>query len=383
MVPFGGHSMPVQYSDLSVRDSHLWTRSKASLFDVSHMVQHTLEGPGAQAFLERLTPSALDALPVHGSTLSAFLLPESGGIVDDTVITRLGPQRFYFVTNAACRAKDLEYLSVNLADSDVTQKPLEHKVWEGQGLVALQGPLSAEILEPLLVDAKEPLTALHFGQSRYECVRLPDGRASSPLLLSRGGYTGEDGFEISVPGDETAAFTDALLAAGTPERLRLAGLGARDSLRLEAGMCLYGHDLDENTTPAEGALGWIVGKARRQKGASPFNGADALLPQLVLKKDGGAGVARKRVGLTSASGPPAREGAEIRDASGENRVGVVTSGCPSPSIGGNIAMGYVSQAFQKVGTEVSVVVRGKAHKATVAKMPFLPSRYWKGGQTPG
>lgn len=381
MVPFGGYSMPVQYSDLSIGDSHLWTREKASIFDVSHMVQHHLTGPGAQGFLQKLTPSGLASLPNHQSTLSCFLHPITGGIVDDTVITRLGPEAFYVVTNAGCRQKDLAYMAENIEDwrGDSNER-VEWKVLEGQGLVAIQGPLAVEVLETLLVDPEGvKLQDIYFGQSRYLKLRLSSGAESSPILVSRGGYTGEDGFEISIVGSETEQVVETLLKAGGSEKLRLAGLGARDSLRLEAGMCLYGHDLDDTTTPVEGGLSWVIDKDRRTEGA--FNGSEVILRQLKTKKEGGTGVTRRRVGLV-VDGAPAREGADIVDSEGKS-IGKITSGCPSPTLKKNIAMGYVKTGHNKAGTEVGVVVRGKQRKAVVTKMPFVPSKYWKGGSTPG
>ncbi|KAI0013464.1 hypothetical protein F4779DRAFT_395783 [Xylariaceae sp. FL0662B] len=379
MVPFGGFSMPVQYSDQSVSASHHFTRTHASLFDVGHMVQHRFERPGATAFLQRITPASLEKLPAHQSTLSALLWPGTGGIVDDTIITKLGDNVFYVVTNAACADKDLAYLHEELTKWDKEGgQTVSHDVLAGWGLVALQGPLAEEILSQILAaPAEANLRELYFGQSRYVKVKVRGGEElSRPVLASRGGYTGEDGFEISIAPEDTAAVTEALLAAGGPERLRLAGLGPRDSLRLEAGMCLYGHDIDDTTTPVEGSLSWIIGKDRRDAGAAGFYGADVILKQLTPKSKGGAGVERRRVGLV-VEGAPARDGAEIVDAD-SHKIGVVTSGCPSPTTGKNIAMGYVRDGLHKAGTEVEVVVRGRRRKATVAKMPFVATKYWKG-----
>ncbi|KAI8966053.1 glycine cleavage system T protein [Daldinia sp. FL1419] len=381
IVPFGGFYMPVQYAGLSVTASHHFTRSHASLFDVGHMVQHRFEGPGATAFLQRITPAGLENLGVNSSTLSALLIPGTGGIVDDTIITKLGENSFYVVTNAACRDKDLAYLSEQLGQWEKEGHPaVNHKVLDGQGLIALQGPLSEQILEQILANPKEAdLHGLFFGQCRSVTLKLQDGREVSDILVSRGGYTGEDGFEISIPAEHTVAVTETLLQSAGPEKLQLAGLGARDSLRLEAGMCLYGHDLNEDITPVEGALSWIIGKERRSetdisKGA--FHGASVILSQLTPKSKGGAGVEKRRIGLI-VEGAPAREGAEIQDAEG-NKVGVVTSGCPSPTLGKNIAMGYVKDGLHKAGTELLVSIRGKQRKAVVTKMPFVPSKYWKG-----
>jgi aminomethyltransferase len=368
-VPFGGYSMPVQYSDLSIVDSHNWTREKASLFDVGHMVQHHFSGPGAEAFLERITPSSISTLPEHQSTLSTLLHPETGGIVDDTVITRL-PDKFYVVTNAGCREKDTAYLKEQLeawksAHSDL---PVEWKILDGQGLVALQGPKSAEILARVLDDkTKSDLKALYFGQCVFATVNGTDAE----VLVSRAGYTGEDGFEISIPPYATEAVTQFMLDFAKDE-LRFAGLGARDTLRLEAGMCLYGHDLDDTTTPVEGALSWIIGKDRRAKGG--FHGDSIILQQLKKKSEGG-GVSRRRIGLV-VEGSPAREGAKIVDDAGEE-IGNITSGCPSPTLKKNISMGYIKDGMHKSGTEVHVVVRGKNRKAVVTKMPFVPSKYFK------
>ncbi|RFU35929.1 hypothetical protein B7463_g321, partial [Scytalidium lignicola] len=376
MVPFGGHHMPVQYSSLSIGDSHRFTRSHASLFDVSHMVQHHFSGPGATAFLERVTPAALKTLPAHHSTLSTLLWPITGGIVDDTIVTRLEPELFYVVTNADCREKDLKYFAEQLKEfKEQGGEKVEWNILEGQGLVALQGPLAEEILRSVMADPNEVnLKELFFGQSAFITIRLSNGQLSSPLHVSRGGYTGEDGFEISIKPEETVAVTKTLLETATPERLQLAGLGARDSLRLEAGMCLYGHDLDDTTTPVEGSLSWVVGKERRKDGG--FHGDEVILKQLVPKSKGGSGVERRRVGLI-VEGAPAREGTEIINENGE-KIGHITSGCPSPTLGKNIAIAYIKDGFHKNGTPVEVVVRGKKRKAQVAKMPFVPSKFWKG-----
>ncbi|KAF2223106.1 hypothetical protein BDZ85DRAFT_274195 [Elsinoe ampelina] len=379
MVPFGGYEMPVQYSDLSVGESHKWTREKASIFDVSHMVQYHVEGPGVTEFLESFTPSSLSTLPPHQSTLSALLHPKTGGIVDDTVVTRLTPEKFYVVTNAGCREKDWAFLSSALSSWNSSGKPsVTITPLKDQGLVALQGPLSASILSSILADPSSlDLQSFYFGASHYITVNLPSG-PSEPLLASRGGYTGEDGFEISIPPHQTEEFTSLLLSKAGPDKIRLAGLGARDSLRLEAGMCLYGHDLDDTTTPVEAGLSWIIGKSRREQ--ANFNGAETIIPQLTPASKGGAGVERRRVGLI-VEGAPAREGAEIVNADG-TKIGTITSGCPSPSLGKNIAMGYIKNGLHKAGTEVGVKVRGKVRKAVVSKMPFLPSKYWKGGASP-
>ncbi|KAI5369292.1 Putative glycine cleavage T-protein/YgfZ [Septoria linicola] len=394
MVPFGGYSMPVQYSDLSVGESHAWTREKASLFDVGHMVQYHVEGPGAEAFLESITPSGVKELKVGQSTLSALLLPKTGGIGDDCIITRLeaGPKHlFYLVTNAGCREKDYKYLSSAIANWDNTVNPvvsLRHLQAEDAkpyGLIALQGPLSAEILQAAFSpNCKVDLSKWYFGNLKYITLSLLNSSAGSgeslPIVASRGGYTGEDGFELSIHPSQTVEVTKALLEIGTPERLRFAGLGARDSLRLEAGMCLYGHDLDDTTTPVEAGLSWIIPKSRRSGDRANFNGAETIVPQITPKKEGGVAVTRRRVGFV-VEGAPAREGAEVLDKNGQV-IGRITSGCPSPTMKKNIAMGYIKDGQHKAGTEVQVKVRGKARKAVVSKMPFVPAKYVKEALSP-
>lgn len=295
--------------------------------------------------------------------------------MDDTIITRLAPELFYVVTNAGCREKDLKYFTEELeAYKKAGGDKVDWTVMENWGLVALQGPLAEEILTESLADpTKSNLKELYFGESMFLQLRIPGGSTSSPLHVSRGGYTGEDGFEISIPPSEAAAVTEALLKIGRPERLQLAGLGARDSLRLEAGMCLYGHDLDDTTTPVEASLSWVIGKHRRSQGG--FHGSDVILGQLKPKSKGGNGVNRRRVGLIVA-GAPAREGADIVSSEGKI-IGKITSGCPSPTLGKNIAMGYIQDGFHKSGTTVEVLVRGKKRAAEITKMPFVPSKYWK------
>ncbi|EWC44364.1 hypothetical protein DRE_01190 [Drechslerella stenobrocha 248] len=368
MVEFAGFDMPVQYAKQSIGDSHKHVREKCGLFDVSHMVQHQFIGRTATAFLESLTPSSLTALKPFTSTLSVFLLP-NGGILDDTIITKHSDEVFYVVTNAGCRDKDLAYLAEHLqAWNAKVEGPdkVRHDVMGDHALVALQGPEAKNVLQSLL-PADEPLDDLYFGQSRFATLSINGGRSVS-VHIARGGYTGEDGFEISVPKSDAEAFTEALLEAngGVTE---LIGLGARDSLRLEAGMCLYGHDLTEETTPVEGSLTWVVSKDRRAK--ADFPGASKILQQIK------EGVKTRRVGLLI-TGAPARENTVIVDPAKENApIGYVTSGCPSPTLGKNIAMGYVEDGYKKSGTEVGVQIRGKVRKAVIAKMPFVPPKYHK------
>lgn len=251
--------------------------------------------------------------------------------------------------------------------------------------------MSVEVLQRTLETAgveDVDLKALYFGQCKHIVLNLASTSPSDPdipILISRGGYTGEDGFEISIPPPLTVAFTTHLLESGGSDRVRLAGLGARDSLRLEAGMCLYGHDLNDDTTPVEAGLSWVIHKDRRTSGG--FHGDETILSQLRPKKEGGDPPKQRRVGLII-EGAPAREGAEIvnpTEGGSKDVVGRVTSGCPSPTLGKNIAMGYVKTPLNKAGTALEILVRGKPRKAEVVKMPFVKSQYWKeaAGTSPG
>ena len=292
------------------------------------------------------------------------------------MITKVKSDLFYVVTNANCREKDYEYLSSQLKEfnASATEKA-ELVLLDKKGLLALQGPLAAGILESVLLDTDSAkLDELYFGQSSF--IRLMDNPNDTTyeVLASRGGYTGEDGFELRVHCSELRNVAELLLTTAGEDKLRLAGLAARDSLRLEAGLCLYGNDLDDTTTPVEAGLNFIIGKDRRATGG--FHGASIILSQLKPVKEGGKGPPRRRVGLVI-EGAPARQGAEIVNADGQP-VGVVTSGCPSPSLQKNIAMGYVDNGLHKAGTELGVLVRKKQRKATVTKMPFIPSKYFRG-----
>ncbi|KAK2761550.1 Aminomethyltransferase, mitochondrial [Arachnomyces sp. PD_36] len=386
--PYAGYAMPLYYADLSHLESHKWTREKASLFDVSHMVQHHLRGPGASDLLMKITPSSPKALKDNHSSLSCLLEEGTGGIVDDTVITRLGPESFYFVTNAGRRKEDLEFLSREIEAFKKTHGDahINWEVLDTRALLALQGPSSAAVLQSLIHTTGEPsvdtdLSTLHFGQCRSLHLNQPDGSpTASRLLVSRTGYTGEDGFEISIPTQQDSNLpTQVAELLLSNSEVRLAGLAARDSLRLEAGMCLYGHELSTDITPPTAGLGWIVGKERRDASSptSSFNGSSIILPQLASPAKT---LKQRRVGLTIESGAPAREGSKIVDLANNNaEIGVVTSGLPSPSLGGtNIAMGYVKQGFHKKGTEVGVAVRKTVRKASVVGMPWVESKFYRG-----
>jgi aminomethyltransferase len=346
MVPFAGYSMPVQYEGIIAE--HRWTRQSAGLFDVSHMGQLIVAGPGAEKALEALLPADL-AILKEAKPKYSLLLNAEGGIVDDLMVTRRG-EHFYLVVNGATKHGDIAYMEAELPRGVV----LDHM--KEQALLALQGPKAADALARLAPEVAA-LTFMTAGAFPLAGIRS---------WISRSGYTGEDGFEISVPNDRAAELAERLLRE--PEVMPI-GLGARDSLRLEAGLCLYGHDIDTSTTPIEAALAWSIAKRRREEGGFP--GAEVVQKQL---KDG---VSRRRVGIRPAGRAPAREGTEITDTQG-NPIGCVTSGGFGPTVDGPVAMGYVAAAHAKVGTPVGLTIRGNRHDASVAAMPFVPQRYYRG-----
>ncbi|KAF8886292.1 hypothetical protein BD779DRAFT_1441677 [Infundibulicybe gibba] len=361
MVPFAGYSMPLAYGDVGQIASHNHVRNSAGLFDVGHMVQSNFRGQTVTSFLEWLTPSSLSTLSPYSSTLSV-ILNEKGGIIDDTVITKHASDAFYVVTNAGRRDRDLPWFQEKLKEWNSSEwakdGPVEMEVLEGWGLLALQGPEAASYLQGL---TSFDLRGLTFGKSAFVPIE------GFNLHVARGGYTGEDGFEVSYIYPPSQTLDVAQLLSKSP--VQLTGLGARDSLRLEAGMCLYGNDLDETTTPVEAGLSWVIGKERKETG--DFIGAEGVRKHL---KDGPP---RRRVGLVI-DGAPARQGAKIFDPSGKELLGAITSGIPSPSVGQNIAMGYVTSGWHKKGTEVGVEVRNKLRKGVLTPMPFLKPKYWRG-----
>ncbi|WVW82107.1 glycine cleavage system T protein [Kwoniella bestiolae CBS 10118] len=360
MVPFAGWSMPLSYGEVGQITAHKHVRSSAGLFDVSHMLQHTFTGPGSQEFLLSLCPSSLDKLKPFSSTLSV-LLNEEGGIIDDTIITKHSDDSFYVVTNAGRAKEAKEWINKKL--SEWKGGEVKWDTLEGWGLVALQGPKSSDVLKQIfLKDGGFDLDGVKFGQSAF--VELDGVKCH----VARGGYTGEDGFEISIPPAHAVGLTSKI--TNHPD-VQLIGLGARDSLRLEAGMCLYGHDLDESVSPVEAGLSWVIGKDRRAEGSEPsFPGKSRILSEL------SSGPSRRRVGF-EITGSPAREGCKVFDATGSTQLGVITSGIPSPTLGKNIAMGYIANGSQKKGTSVMVEVRKKLREAVVTPMPFVPTKYFK------
>ena len=363
MVPFAGYSMPVVYKGQSHIESHRWTRAHAGLFDVSHMLQSKLTGEGATTFLHKVTPTDFKELPIGVGKLSV-LLTEQGGIVDDTMITKQGNNNFYIVTNAACAERDSQFLEDELkSHPEAKWAPIK-----GRSLLALQGPEASQVLQPLLA-AEQNLKDLYFGDRRS--YKLYNGVI---IDVARSGYTGEDGFEISLADKDAVDFARSLLDNETAKPI---GLASRDSLRLEAGLCLYGHELDESTTPVEAALSWVVSKSRRNvtQEDQKFNGYDKIIDQITNKTQ-----KELRVGFQyQVKGPAARTGAKIFLPDKKTEVGRVTSGSASPSLDNiNIGQGYVLKPHNKKGTELLAQVRNKFFPITVVKMPFVPSHYYKG-----
>ncbi|KAF6248527.1 hypothetical protein COO60DRAFT_1706973 [Scenedesmus sp. NREL 46B-D3] len=354
MVPFAGWSMPIQYKD-SIMDSTKWCREHASLFDVAHMCGLSLSGKDAVAFLESLVTGDIAGLADGTGSLSVFT-NEKGGIIDDTVITKVSANDIYLVVNAGCRDKDLEHIGKHLSAAKAKGMDVTMTVHDDRGLLALQGPSAMPVLQKM---TQHDLSKFYFGMfAKFDIKGVP-------CWVTRTGYTGEDGFELSIPNSGMNQIAEALVA--DPE-VRLSGLGPRDSLRLEAGLCLYGNDLEQHITPVEAGLAWTVGKRRREK--FDFLGGEVIKQQLA------DGVPIRRVGFISA-GAPARQHSDITTPEGEV-IGEVTSGAFSPCLKKNIAMGYVKKPYDKAGTEVKLVVRGKANDAVVTKMPFVKTTYYKG-----
>ncbi len=349
MAPFAGYDMPLQY-DTGIVAEHLHTRSAASLFDVSHMGQAILAGGGAARRLETLTPADLVAL-APGRTRYTQFLNEAGGILDDLMVTRLpgNDERLLLIVNAATKRKDFALLAARLPE-------LTLHILDQRALLALQGPQAPQALRALLPGVED------MGFMAWRAFNY----MSESVSVSRSGYTGEDGYEISLPLALAENFALRLLEQ---KDVAPAGLGARDSLRLEAGLCLYGHDIDEATDPVEAGLAWSIGKRRRLEGGFPgFARIRAALDN---------GPARRRVGLLPQSKAPVREGAPLLAPDGRE-VGRVTSGGFSPSLSVPIAMGYVAHEFCDAGARLVTQLRGKEVEMRVAPLPFVPHRYaWK------
>lgn len=350
MVPFSGYEMPLNFSEGIIAE-HKHTRSQASLFDVSHMGQALLSHEeAASAVMERLVPGDIAGLKPGRMRYTQFTNTD-GGIIDDLMVSKVGEMDgrdwLYFVINAARKDVDLTHIAAHAEEARLD-------VLDQQALIALQGPAAARALARHLPDVES---------MRFMSFRAFEDTAYGKVWVSRSGYTGEDGFEISIAADQAEAFARALL---DDETVKPAGLGARDTLRLEASLCLYGHDIDETTSPVEADLAWSIGKRRRVEGG--FAGADRILGEL---RDGPS---RLRVGMKPDGRATPREGAEIFDADAA-RIGVVTSGAFSPTLGHPIAMGYVAADDAATGTTVTFQIRGKAHPGRVASLPFVAHRY--------
>ena len=347
MVPFAGYDMPVQYPTGIIAE-HQQCRTAASLFDVSHMGQVRLDGPDAVAALETLVPGDVAALAPGRTRYTMFTL-DDGGIIDDLMVTNAG-DHIYMVVNADGKAADIAHMREKIG-SRVKITPLEDRA-----LMALQGPQAAKVLMRL-APAAVSMKFMSFAMMEIGGIAC---------FVTRSGYTGEDGYEISVPAAQSERFARLLLEQ--PE-VKPAGLGARDSLRLEAGLCLYGHDIDRTTTPAEADLGWTISKRRRAAGGFP--GAKRIVDELTN------GPQRLRVGILPDGRAPAREHTKITDMQG-NAIGEITSGGFGPTVGGPVAMGYVARTHAKSGTPVQLVVRDVPRPAKVVPMPVVPHRYFKG-----
>ena len=353
MVPFAGYSMPVQYP-MGLMAEHHHTRAEAGLFDVSHMGQLRLLGPDAAAAFESLMPVDVIDLPV-GKQRYGLLLTDEGTIIDDLMFVNRGTDIFVIV-NGACKVNDIAHIQARIGSlCQVIPMP-------ERALLALQGPKAIHALSRL-VPGVEQLVFMTGASFEWQ---------GADLFITRSGYTGEDGFEISVGNADVDAFARALLAQAEVKPI---GLGARNSLRLEAGLCLYGNDIDTTTTPIEAGLNWAIQKVRRTGGARAggFPGADIVLGQM----DGTQPLTRKRVGLIAQERVPVREHVELQNTQGL-KIGEVSSGLLGPTANAPVAMGYVDAASASMGTVVNAMVRGKAVPMTVSAMPFVPNRYYRG-----
>ena len=359
MVPFAGYAMPVQYP-AGLMAEHLHTRAAAGLFDVSHMGQLRLVGPDAAAALESLMP--VDVIDLaEGKQRYGLLLNDEGGVIDDLMFFNKGHDDLFVIVNGACKEGDIAHIEAKIG------KRCQVIPMPEMALLALQGPQAVTALSRLApgVEKLVFMTGDHF--------KVDVGTKTIHVFLTRSGYTGEDGFEISVHESDVEALALALLAQ--PE-VKPIGLGARNSLRLEAGLCLYGHDIDTTTTPVEAGLNWAIQKVRRTDGARAggFPGATKILAQL----PGGTGaITRKRVGLAALDRIPVRDHTELQDLNGQ-RIGEVTSGLLGPTIDKPVAMGYVPPEFAALGTKINAVVRGKLVPMEVVAMPFVPTNYFRG-----
>ena len=363
MVPFAGYSMPVQYP-AGLMAEHHHTRKAAGLFDVSHMGQLRLVGPDAAAAFESLMPVDVIDLPV-GKQRYGLLLTEEGTIIDDLMFFNKGNGEIFVIVNGACKVGDIAHIQSKIG-SRCQVIPMPE-----MALLALQGPQAVTALSRL-APGVEKLVFMTGGN-----FTVNTGTQKIDVFLTRSGYTGEDGFEISVHNDHAEALARALLAQ--PE-VKPIGLGARNSLRLEAGLCLYGNDIDTTTNPVEASLNWAMQKVRRAGGAREggFPGATKILAALADSTGAGAPKGtRKRIGLIALERIPVRDHTELQDGAG-NKIGEVTSGLLGPTIDKPVAMGYVDAKWATIGTQVVAIIRGKPVLMEVSAMPFVPTRYYRG-----
>ena len=344
MGEFAGYDMPLYY-ELGVMGEHNWTREKAGLFDVSHMGQVILEGEGVVEFLERLTPSSF-APKKHGRAQYTVLTNEEGGIIDDLIITRMDDNKFFVVINAGCKDKDIAWMKENLPAG------IQFTYLENHALIALQGVAAERVMRDVMEADLSDMPYMTLIETKAPC--------GTDIFVSRLGYTGEDGFEICVPAEKAA---DAWSMLVGHDDVKPVGLAARDSLRLEMGYPLYGHDIDATTSPIEADLAWIMGKGAN----TGFIGAERVL------RERESGTQRKRIGFELTDKGVAREGAEVLNEAGE-KIGDVTSGGPSPTLGKSIGMAYVPPEYAQVGAKIQISVRGRSLAAEVSGLPFMAAK---------
>ena len=394
LVDYANFSMPVLYTQIQPHiASHEWVRNSSGLFDVSHMLQHKISGKDALSFLSKVTPTDFGALKAGQSHLSV-LLNDKGGVVDDTIITKYANDEFYMVTNAGCIDKDLEFLKKQMDLFQDGNHDVQHQSFnqDTSSLIALQGPKSAEVLQKIFpsIDLSKLLFTdsaffkINSGYNKETTVFTAD---STPILkfddvffkesnhsiihISRCGYTGEDGFEISIPNPELANYIAELLLS--QETVKPIGLAARDSLRLEAGLCLYGHELSESITPVEAGLNWLI---RKDFDNSQYNGKSTIIGQ--LKKE--IPVTKRRAGfIVTDKSPAAREETKIYNIKDENsQIGIVTSGSYSPTLKKNIGLAYITPPFNKRDTNIFLEIRNKKRVGQIVKVPFVTPNYYRG-----
>lgn len=360
IVDFAGWLMPVQYINLGIKESHIHTRTKCSLFDVSHMMQTKVYGKDRFKYIESMTVSDIEGLKPNTGCLTVFT-NDQGGIEDDLIVNNTDKDYLYIVSNAGCAEKD--FANMKKVEKEMKAKNMDIKLekLEEHGLIAVQGPKMKDVLQ----------NGVDFDMNNLMFMNTieTDVYGIKNCRVTRCGYTGEDGVEISVPAKHAATLAQKLLDFEQGKICKLAGLGARDTLRLEAGLCLYGNDIDEQTTPVEAGLAWTISKRRRQE--MNFPGSEIIMKQLKEKPL----IRRVGIKLDKNSGPSARQNMKVLD-SNDVEIGKITSGCLSPSLNEQISMGYVNTPSAKAGEKVKVKIRNRFFDAEIVKMPFVPSKYY-------